>query len=138
MATVVQNESKKELYHTNAEYRCKVMEVRKNFYVVKMVNIVKNHGEKKTLHIPRRDLFVKKDLVSEKLLKNDYLNLKFTYLNRRYNVTEVLSVNMLSRISTEEKKTNSNKTKESSTVERVNPNPFAALAWSESDSDEDN
>ena len=74
------------------------------------------------------------------MLKNDYINLKFTYLNRRYNVTEVLSVNMLPRISNEEKKTNSNKTEESSTVERVNPNPYAALAWSESESesDEDN
>jgi len=138
MATAIQTETKKESYHTNAEYRCKVMEVRKNFYVVKMVNIVKNHGEKKTLHIPRRDLFVKKDLVTEKLLRNDYINLKFTYLNRRYNVTEVLSIDMLPRVSKEEKKTKSDKSEESSNVERVNPNIYAALAWSESESDEDN
>ena len=138
MATAIQTESKTESYHTNAEYRCKVMEVRKNFYVVKMVNIVKNYGEKKTLHIPRRDLFVKKDLISEKLLKYDYINLKFTYLNRRYDVTEVLSFDVLPRISKEEKKTKSDKSEESINVERVNPNPYAALAWSESDSDEEN
>ena len=138
MAATIQTENKTESYHTNAEYRCKVMEVRKNFYVVKMVNIVKNYGEKKTLHIPRRDLFVKKDLVSEKLVINDYINLKFTYINRRYNVTEVLLVDMLPRISKEEKKTKTktDKSEESSTVKKIDPNPYAALAWS--DSDEDN
>jgi len=138
MATAVQTESKSESYHTNAEYRCKVMEVRKNFYVVKMVNIAKNYGEKKTLHIPRRDLFVKKDLVSEKLLKNDYINLKFTYLNRRYNVTEVLSFNMLPRVSDEDNKKTKLDESEDYKVERVNPNKYAALAWSDSESEEDN
>ena len=63
MSTVVQTENKIESYHTNAEYRFKVIEVRKYFYIVKMVNIVKNYDEKKILHIPKRDIiFVKKIL----------------------------------------------------------------------------
>ena len=135
MATTTQTT---QTTHTNADYRCKVYEVKKNFYVVKMVNIAKNYGDRKTLHIPRRDLFVKKDLIKEKLAENDYINLKFTYVDRRYNVTDILSVDMLQRVSVEGNKKTKSDNLEVSKVERVNPNPYAALAWSESESDEDN
>ena len=133
MATTTQTT---QTTHTNADYRCKVYEVRKNFYVVKMVNIAKNYGDRKTLHIPRRDLFVKKDLIKEKLAENDYINLKFTYVDRRYNVTDILSVDMLQRVSVEGNKKTKSDNSEVSKVERVNPNKYAALAWS--DSEEDN
>lgn len=133
MATTTQTT---QTTHTNADYRCKVYEVRKNFYVVKMVNIAKNYGDRKTLHIPRRDLFVKKDLIKEKLTENDYINLKFTYVDRRYNVTDILSVDMLQRVSVEGNKKTKSDNSEVSKVERVNPNKYAALAWS--DSEEDN
>ena len=135
MATTTQTT---ETTHTNADYRCKVYEVRKIFYVVKMVNIAKNYGDRKTLHIPRRDLFVKKDLIKEKLAENDYINLKFTYVDRRYNVTDILSVDMLQRVSVEDNKKTKSDNSEVSKVERVNPNKYAALAWSDSDSEEDN
>ena len=135
MATTTQTT---QTTHTNADYRCKVYEVRKNFYVVKMVNIAKNYGDRKTLHIPRRDLFVKKDLIKEKLAENDYINLKFTYVDRRYNVTDILSVDMLQRVSVEGNKKTKSDNSEVSKVERVNPNKYAALAWSDSESEEDN
>ena len=138
MATAAQSVTSTETTHTNAEYRCKVQEIRKNFYIVKMVNIAKNHGDRKTLHIPRRDLFVKKDLISEKLQQYDYINLKLTYINRRYNVTEVLSFDKLQRVSNEDVKNKSLKEKQEIRVEKINPNKYAALAWSDSDSDEDN
>jgi hypothetical protein len=124
--------------HTNAEYRCKVYEVRKNFYVVKMVNIAKNYGDRKTLHIPRRDLFVNKSLIEEQLAEHDYINLKFTYVDRRYDVTDILSVDMLQRVSVEGNKKTKSDNSEVSKVERVNPNKYAALAWSDSESEEDN
>jgi len=135
MATTTQTT---QTTHTNADYRCKVYEVKKNFYVVKMVNIAKNYGDRKTLHIPRRDLFVKKDLIKEKLAENDYINLKFTYVDRRYNVTDILSVDMLQRVSVEGNKKTKSDNSEVSKVERVNPNKYAALAWSDSESEEDN
>lgn len=135
MATTTQTT---QTTHTNADYRCKVYEVKKNFYVVKMVNIAKNYGDRKTLHIPRRDLFVNKDLIKEKLAENDYINLKFTYVDRRYNITDILSVDMLQRVSVEGNKKTKSDNLEDSKVEKVNPNKYAALAWSDSESEEDN
>lgn len=134
MATATQTVTQNESVHTNAEYRFKVMEVKKNFYVVKMVNVVKNNGDRKTLHIPRRDLYVKKDLVSDKLSQYDYINLKFTYVNRRYNVTDVLSFDKVQRTSSEQKQTKVTKNDDVK-VQKTNPNPFAALAWSDSEED---
>ena len=134
MATTTQTT---QTTHTNADYRCKVYEVKKNFYVVKMVNIAKNYGDRKTLHIPRRDLFVNKDLIKEKLAENDYINLKFTYVDRRYNITDILSVDMLQRVSVEGNKKTKSDNLEDSKVEKVNPNKYAALAWSDSESEED-
>ena len=44
---------------------------------------------------------------------------------------------MVPRVSVEDKKTKSDKT-EDSKVERVDQNKYAALAWSDSESDDDN
>jgi len=134
MATTTQTQTT----HTNAEYRCKVYEVKNNFYVVKMVNIAKNYGDRKTLHIPRRDLFVNKSLIEEQLAEHDYINLKFTYIDRRYDVTDILSVDMLQRVNTQQTKsnksvnTNINDTK----VERVQKNQYSVLAWSDSEEED--
>ena len=84
-----ENLVKKRIFHTNAEYRCKIIDVKKNFYVVKMVKPFTN-DDKKTLYIPRRNIFVNKDLISEKLKKYDFVTLKLTLLNKGYNI-EVLS-----------------------------------------------
>ena len=135
MATTTQSQTT----HTNAEYRCKVYEVKKNFYVVKMVNIAKNYGDRKTLHIPRRDLFVNKSLIEEQLAEHDYIHLKFTYVDRRYDLTDILSVDMLQRVNTQQTKRKTSKDNSETEVKTVNSrayNSYAALVWSDSEEED--
>ena len=136
--------NKTETSHTNAEYRCRVYEVKKNFYVTKMCAVIKNYGEKKTLHIPRRELYVKKDSVPVKLSVGDYVSLKFTYEDRRYDITEILSFDITQKVRLEkndkkkevEKKEVEKKDVEKKDAENKLKNRFAALAWSD-DEDSD-
>ena len=119
--------------HTNAKYRCKVHEIKKNFYVVKMCSIVTNYGDRKTLHIPKRELYVRKDMIKEKLNIYDYVNIKFTFQDRKYNVTDVLSWNVSPKI---ESKVVESKKEETNIVNKTKvTNIYEALAWSDSDSD---
>ena len=120
-----ENLVKKRIFHTNAEYRCKIIDVKKNFYVVKMVKPFTN-DDKKTLYIPRRNIFVNKDLISEKLKKYDFVTLKLTLLNKSYNI-EVLSFYKVKKVNNEEKKIEEK-------PEKINTNPYALLALSDSDS----
>lgn len=120
-----ENLVKKRIFHTNAEYRCKIIDVKKNFYVVKMVKPFTS-DDKKTLYIPRRNIFVNKDLISEKLKKYDFVTLKLTLLNKSYNI-EVLSFYKVKKQNNEEKKIEEK-------PEKVNTNPYALLAMSDSDS----
>lgn len=120
--------------HTNAEYRCKVYEIKSNFYVVKMCSIVANYGDRKTLHIPRRELYVRKDMIKEKLNKYDYVNIKFTFQDRKYNVTDVLSWNVSPKI---ESKVIESK-KETNIVSKPKvTNIYEALIYSDTESDSD-
>ena len=120
-----ENLVKKRIFHTNAEYRCKIIDVKKNFYVVKMVKPFTS-DDKKTLYIPRRNIFVNKDLISEKLKKYDFVTLKLTLLNKSYNI-EVLSFYKVKKQNNEEKKIEEK-------PEKINTNPYALLAMSDSDS----
>ena len=120
-----ENLVKKRIFHTNAEYRCKIIDVKKNFYVVKMVKPFTS-DDKKTLYIPRRNIFVNKDLISEKLKKYDFVTLKLTLLNKSYNI-EVLSFYKVKKQNNEEKKIEEK-------TEKINTNPYALLAMSDSDS----
>lgn len=120
-----ENLVKKRFFHTNAEYRCKIIDVKKNFYVVKMVKPFTS-DDKKTLYIPRRNIFVNKDLISEKLKKYDFVTLKLTLLNKSYNI-EVLSFYKVKKQNNEEKKIEEK-------PEKINTNPYALLAMSDSDS----
>ena len=120
-----ENLVKKKIFHTNAEYRCKIIDVKKNFYVVKMVKPFTS-DDKKTLYIPRRNIFVNKDLISEKLKKYDFVTLKLTLLNKSYNI-EVLSFYKVKKQNNEEKKIEEK-------PEKINTNPYALLAMSDSDS----
>ena len=120
-----ENLVKKKIFHTNAEYRCKIIDVKKKFYVVKMVKPFTS-DDKKTLYIPRRNIFVNKDLISEKLKKYDFVTLKLTLLNKSYNI-EVLSFYKVKKRNNEEKKIEEK-------PEKINTNPYALLAMSDSDS----
>ena len=120
-----ENLVKKRIFHTNAEYRCKIIDVKKNFYVVKMVKPFTS-DDKKTLYIPRRNIFVNKDLISEKLKKYDFVTLKLTLLNKGYNI-EVLSFYKVKKVNNEEKKIEEK-------PKKINTNPYALLAMSDSDS----
>ena len=120
-----ENLVKKKIFHTNAEYRCKIIDVKKKFYVVKMVKPFTS-DDKKTLYIPRRNIFVNKDLISEKLKKYDFINLKLTLLNKGYNI-EVLSFYKVKKVNNEEKKIEEK-------PKKINTNPYALLALSDSDS----
>ena len=122
--------------HTNAEYRCKVHEIKKNFYVVKMCSIVTNYGDRKTLHIPKRELYVRKDMIKEKLNIYDYVNIKFTFQDRKYNVTDVLSWDVTKIPSKIESKGVESKKEETNNVSKIKvTNIYEALTWSDSDSD---
>ena len=120
-----ENLVKKRIFHTNAEYRCKIIDVKKNFYVVKMIKPFTS-DDKKTLYIPRRNIFVNKDLISEKLKKYDFVTLKLTLLNKGYNI-EVLSFYKVKKVNNEEKKIEEK-------PKKINTNPYALLAMSDSDS----
>ena len=116
---------KKRVFHTNAEYKCKIIDFRKNFYIVKMVKVFTS-DDKKTLYIPRKNIFVNKDLISEKLKKYDFINLKLTLQNKGYNI-EVLSFY-------EVKKQSNKEIKIEEKPKKINTNPYALLALSDSDS----
>jgi hypothetical protein len=120
-----ENLVKKRFFHTNAEYRCKIIDVKKDFYITKMIKVFTN-DDKKTLYIPRRNIFVNKDLISEKLKKYDFVTLKLTLLNKSYNI-EVLSFYKVKKQNNEEKKIEEK-------PEKINTNPYALLALSDSDS----
>jgi hypothetical protein len=120
-----ENLVKKKIFHTNAEYRCKIIDVKKDFYITKMIKVFTN-DDKKTLYIPRRNIFVNKDLISEKLKKYDFINLKLTLQNKGYNI-EVLSFYEVKKQSNKEIKTEEKPPK-------INTNPYALLALSDSDS----
>ena len=120
-----ENLVKKRFFHTNAEYKCTVINVKKNYYIVKMVKPF-TKDDKKTLYIPRRYLFVNKDLISEKLKKYDYITIKLTLLNKGYNI-EVLSFYKVKKQSNKEKKIEEK-------PKKINTNPYALLEFSDSDS----
>ena len=120
-----ENLVKKKIFHTNAEYRCKIIDVKNDFYVTKMIKVFTN-DDKKTLYIPRKNIFVNKDLISEKLKKYDFINLKLTLQNKGYNI-EVLSFY-------EVKKQSNKEIKIEEKPKKINTNPYALLALSDSDS----
>ena len=120
-----ENLVKKKIFHTNAEYKCKITDVKNDFYITKMIKVFTS-DDKKTLYIPRRNIYVNKNLILEKLKKNDYITLKLTLLNKGYNI-EVLSFYKIKKIINEDKKIEEK-------PKKINTNPYALLALSDSDS----
>lgn len=120
-----ENLVKKRIFHTNAEYKCKIIDVKKDFYITKMIKVF-SYDNKKTLYIPRKNIFVNKDLISEKLKKYDFITLKITLLNKGYNI-EVLSFYKVKKIINEDKKIEEK-------PKKINTNPYALLDLSDSDS----
>ena len=128
-------ESKK--FHTDAIYRCRITSCeRKNFYLMRQCAIMKNNGDKKTLFIPKNELFLKRDMVEDKLQVGDYVSIKLEIDGRRTNITEVLNIDKIQRIEKKVEKNNKDNKKED-LKEKKNPNVFAALMNSDSDSDSD-
>ena len=128
-------ESKK--YHTDAEYRCRVTSIRNRFYLIQQCAILKNNGDKKTLYIPRNEIFLKKDMVKDQLQIGDYVAIKIEVDGRRINVTQVLSVDKVMRLERKEKKENKSTKKDDSNTTKSGKvtNLFSLLMDSDSDSD---
>jgi len=79
-------------HHTDAIYRCRILECNYNHYIVKLATITKNNGDKKTLFIPNRNIYVKKYMIKEDVDVGDYINLTLVLSGQRTNVTKVLNI----------------------------------------------
>ena len=142
-------ESKK--YHTDAIYRCRIVENKHNYYLVKQCAILKNNGDKKSLYIPRYNIYLNKLLVEEELIPGDYVSITLEFVDKKTNVTNVIEVTKSPRFTTSSKKTentetddknsnknsNKNRNKNSNSNSNRNSNMFGTLYSSDSESDSD-
>ena len=91
--------STEETSHTNADYRCRIIENKESHFMIKQCSVEKNYGSKKGLHLPRRPIYLKKDEQTKALDVGDYLTVKLKLNNRRTNVESVLNINKVIHVS---------------------------------------
>ena len=128
------NELKKKC-HTDAEYRCRITSIRTRFYLLQQCAILKNNGDRKTLFIPRNEIFLNKEMVDDKLQVGDYVSIKLEVDGRRTTITQVLSIDKIMRIEKKVDKDNKNNKKNEKVKEKKVNNPFSILMDSETESD---
>jgi len=119
-------------YHTDAVYRCRITSEKKNYYLLRLAAVLKNNGDRKTLFIPRNEMYLNKDMIQDELKPGDYLSLKLEASGRRTNIKEVLHIDKIERVQKKdvaEKKNNQEKVE----LQKQRPNPFAVLMDSDSD-----
>ena len=66
-------------YHTDAVYRCRITSEKKNYYLLRLAAVLKNNGDRKTLFIPRNEMYLNKqdaiivDIRSEEEFKKGHI-----------------------------------------------------------------
>lgn len=128
---VEKTESKK--YHTDAIYRCRIIENKHNYYLIKQCAIWKNNGDKKSLYIPQNNIYLKKSLVEEKLSPGDYVAITLELIGKKTNVTNVTEVTKTLKYTNSNKKVLEKTEVYVEKQQKNSNNMFSALYTSDSD-----
>lgn len=125
-------------YHTNADYRCRIVDNKFSHFMVKQCAVINNYGSKKELYLPQRNIYLKKIGDIEDLDVGDYVTVKLTFENRRTNITSIIDVTKVPKFTKTNEQKESSDSAEKPQIKEINKpqNRFSAFADSSDEEDD--
>lgn len=121
-----------ETLHTNADYRCRIVDNKYAHFMVKQCAVVNNYGSKKELYLPRRNIYLEKTEQIEDLNVGDYVTVKLKLENKRTLIESIINFTKVNKV-TNVQKAKSSKNKTAVVKEQTYVNRFSALMDSSDD-----
>tara|TARA_A100001015_G_C14625320_1_gene569515 strand:+ start:191 stop:586 length:396 start_codon:yes stop_codon:yes gene_type:complete len=126
-----------KVFHTDAIYKFRIININEKSYILKQCSIIKKNNLKNHIFIPKKNIFLNKNSVNQKLNIGDYLSAEIKNKNNISYIKKIIDITKIKKFNNEENKEKSNNIKNLSKKINFNKNnnKFSELYNSDSEID---